>query len=156
MHMHLKKTPLPCVCGTLRRASRAVSRVYDDALAPLGLSMAQLSILRAISREPGLPLTRLAEVMVMDRTSLYRSLAPLEREGLVALVTGDKGRAKLASLTVDGEALTAQANEHWEATQVEVIGAFGAERWLELERAIVGLTRLGVDLTRKTPPSRSR
>jgi hypothetical protein len=68
MHMHQRL----CVCTTMRRATRALTRAYDEALAPFGITVQQFAILRDIQRAPSLP--RLAEGLVMDRTSLYRAL----------------------------------------------------------------------------------
>jgi hypothetical protein len=72
---------LPCACTTLRKAARAISRIYDEALAGAGINVTQLAILRAIGRagDDGAPLSRLAENLVMDNTSLYRGLGPLIR-----------------------------------------------------------------------------
>lgn len=69
----------------MRRATRALTRAYDEALAPFGITVQQFAILRDIQRAGTIPLPRLAEGLVMDRTSLYRALPPLEREGLLVL-----------------------------------------------------------------------
>jgi hypothetical protein len=35
---------LPCACTTLRKATRALSRIYDDALAAVGMNVTQLAM----------------------------------------------------------------------------------------------------------------
>jgi len=77
MHMHHDLLAGPCACTALRKAGRAVSRAYDEALAAHGMSTAQFAILRHVARGAPLALSRLAEQLVMDRTSLYRAVAPL-------------------------------------------------------------------------------
>jgi DNA-binding MarR family transcriptional regulator len=69
MHQSTLATDLPCACTTMRKATRALSRLYDDTLAPLGVTVAQFGVLKAIWRDPGLELSRLADEMVMDRTA---------------------------------------------------------------------------------------
>ena len=148
MHMHNKLTSLPCVCTTLRKASRALSRVYDEALASSGLTVAQLAVLRAIGRgsNGGEPLSRLAESLVMDRTSLYRALTPMVKSGWLLIQDGPKGRTKVVQLSKAGTRATADAAKSWDAAQGKVIGAFGVDRWAALQKAVTELTALGVKL----------
>jgi len=143
MHHTDDATGLPCACTTLRKASRAVSRVYDAALAPLGLTSVQFSILRNVQRAGEVPLSRLAERLVMDRTSLYRTLAPMQRAGWVDVAAAG-GRAKQVSLTAAGRKLAGAAASRWEAAQRTVVEAFGVERWTELQAGIDALTAVGV------------
>lgn len=130
----------------MRKATRALSRLYDDTLAPLGVTVAQFGILKAIWREPGLALSRLADDMVMDRTSLYRMLTPMTSAGWIAIASQLKGRAKTVTLTVEGDALLVRARQLWGDAQTRVVGTYGAERWQVLENAISELTRLSVGL----------
>jgi DNA-binding MarR family transcriptional regulator len=146
MHQALQSTQLPCACTALRKASRAVSRVYDAALADVGLSTPQLALLRAIQREEGRPLSRLAEEMVMDRTSLYRALTPMVRSGWVRIEDAGSGRTKLVHLTSEGRAATDGAAPHWEAAQARMVEAFGVERWRDLSRSILALAEVGAAL----------
>jgi DNA-binding MarR family transcriptional regulator len=148
MHMHPVVPPLPCACTTIRKASRALSRIYDEALAPAGLTVAQLGVLRAIGRgaKDGEPLSRLAETLVMDRTSLYRALGPMARSGWLRIKDAPKGRTKVVQLSKAGIRATARAGEYWETAQTRVIGEFGVDRWATLQKAMTDLTALGVRL----------
>jgi len=134
----------PCVCTALRKASRAVTRVYDDRLAASGLTTTQFAVLRHLARHGDLPLSRLAELLVMDRTSLYRTLAPIERQGWIAIEAEARGRAKLATLTPAGRAKTEAAAAAWEACQQEIVGTLGPAQWQALEtqlRALVDISQ---------------
>lgn len=143
MHMHHDSpaTSSACACTTLRKASRAVARVYDDALASNDMTTAQFSILRHIRRGEPLPLSRLAEQLVMDRSSLYRALAPLETRNWVSVAAGP-GKSKLASLTASGRAAVEGAEADWDAVQERIVGAMGEAKWMELERALQAVTEL--------------
>jgi DNA-binding MarR family transcriptional regulator len=117
---------VPCACTTLRKASRAVARLYERHLAEAGLSATQFAILRALERNGTCNLRPLSDELVMDRTSLYRAIAPLVRDGLVATVADrDDARARRASLTAAGRARIAEALPHWRAAQRAFIEGFG-------------------------------
>src|SRR5271163_2354199 len=150
MYMHHKRTAidLPCACTTLRKASRALSRIYDEALAAVGMNITQFAILRVIGRagDGGIPLSRLAESLVMDKTSLYRGLGPLIRSGWVVVMQAGKGRTKLVCLTNEGRRVTDAAAEPWEAAQSKVVAAFGVQRWAALHGSIADLAAVGVRL----------
>ncbi len=132
----------------MRKGARAISRLYDAALAPVGMKVGQLAILRAIGRAPseGVALSRLAEALVMDSTSLYRALAPLGRLGWVEVIAQDKGRSKRVRLTDAGREVTARAAAHWESVQTKIVDDFGVERWAAVQSAIADLTAIGVRL----------
>ena len=76
--------PTVCACAKLRRSARIVSTLYDAALEPCGLSVVQFSLLRMLQRSGPSSLTQFAEAAGYDRTTLNRTLKPLEAAGLVA------------------------------------------------------------------------
>ncbi|MDF7774684.1 MarR family winged helix-turn-helix transcriptional regulator [Sphingomonas sp. AOB5] len=139
--MHHDLPDGPCACTTLRKAARAVGRVYDEALADNGMTTAQFAILRHVSRGEPLPLSRLADSLMMDRTSLYRAIAPIEARGWVTVVAGP-GKAKLASLTPEGRVAMEGAEADWGAVQQRIVGAMGAEQWAGLQASLRTLTDL--------------
>ena len=148
MHMHHPSNPtaLACASTTLRSAARAVSRGYDAALAGDDLTVNQFAILRRISRAGELPLSRLAERLVMDRTTLYRALEPMTRAGWVSIEAAPRGRARIIRLTPDGERRMAVGTPAWEAAQTRLIDAFGVERWQALHAELRELTFLAGQL----------
>jgi len=128
-----------CACDRLRRAARATSRLYEAALAPVGLTATQFAILIAARRAGPIPLSRLAEVLVLDRTSLYRAVRPLARRGCLAVVAGRTRRERLARLTAAGQRLLDRALPRWEETQARVRGAFGPRAWKDLAGALAAV-----------------
>lgn len=129
---------MPCICTALRKASRAVTRAYDEAMEGTGVTIVQFSILRQLARHGDLPLSRLADLLVMDRTTLYRALGPIERHGWVVIGQG-KGRAKLAILSDAGRKAMADATGAWERTQAALVERFGAPQWQAMEQNLQGL-----------------
>jgi DNA-binding MarR family transcriptional regulator len=141
MHMH-HESPPACVCTTLRKAARAVTRVYDDALGESGININQFAILRHLDRQGPQPLSRLAETLVMDRTSLYRALRPLEREGWVAIADAEVGRARIVTLTEAGRIEMAAAAEAWHDAQDRMVEAIGPASWSALQASLGDLVRI--------------
>src|SRR5215469_2173957 len=76
--------PEICNCGALRQAARRVTKFYDDALAPSGLSVNQFSILARLNLVGPSTIQELARLLVMDRSTLGHLLRPLERRSLEA------------------------------------------------------------------------
>lgn len=141
MHMHHDPTSpldLSCICTALRKASRAVTRTYDEAMEGTGMTIVQFSILRQLARHGNMPLSRLAELLVMDRTTLYRALGPIDRHGWVAIGQG-AGRAKIATLSAAGRQAMADATGGWERAQRALVERFGVPRWRAMEQDLQGL-----------------
>jgi DNA-binding MarR family transcriptional regulator len=116
----------PCNCLALRQAARHLSQIYDDHLAPEGLRTTQYSILSKLNRLGPLPIGKLADTMVLERTALARALQPLERDGLVTVGAGPNGRTRKVMLTAAGEARLKAAAASWRRAQKEFETAFGA------------------------------
>lgn len=112
--------PTECLCTRLRRASRGVSKLYDDALSGVGLSVAQYSLLRHLQRLDQPSITDLADAVGLERSTLGRNLRLLEGRSLVALAGGADQRNRLVSLTIRGEKLLAEALDAWQGVQLEL------------------------------------
>jgi DNA-binding MarR family transcriptional regulator len=95
-------------------------------------------VLRAIQRHEGEPLTRMAEDLCMDRTSLYRAIEPMRRDGWVTVSSGADARTRSARFTAKGLKVLKEADSYWGQLQTAAIDRFGREKWAalvsELER----------------------
>ena len=132
----------PCHCAVLRKASRHVSQAYDLALAPGGLKTTQFSLLAAIHHGGGecLTINELAEVMVMDRSTLGHNLRPLERNDLIIIETGrDDARRRRIRLTSKGRAKLKETGRLWVKMQARFESAFGAKATANLRDALLTL-----------------
>jgi DNA-binding MarR family transcriptional regulator len=117
----------PCNNLALRQAARHVSQIYDRHMAEAGLRGSQYSILSKLSRLGALPIGKLAEVMVLERTALGRALGPLERDKLVIVGPGADGRSRSVKLTPAGAARLKDAAVHWRKAQKVFESQFGSE-----------------------------
>jgi DNA-binding MarR family transcriptional regulator len=130
---------LPCACTTIKKLSRILARSYDDALAGAGINITQFAVMRCIARRTGEPLSRVAEEMEMDRTSLYRAISPMIRDGWLEMAAGTDARSRSAKVTRRGSQLLARAAVPWNNIQERLVGHFGKDAW----KALVGeLNRL--------------
>lgn len=121
-----------CVGLNLRRTDRLVSQVFDAALRPVGLKGTQFGLLVAIRAMQPVPLSRLAERIGLDRTTLTRNLALLERAGLVSTSRGSDQRERILDLTAHGTSVLGGAYPIWKATQARIEERMGARAALSL------------------------
>jgi DNA-binding MarR family transcriptional regulator len=131
-----------CVNFNLRKADRAVSQVYDKAIASSGLKGTQFTLLNAVSLTDGASISSLAHAMVMDRTTLTRNLAPLERDGLIEIVAGTDRRTRSVAITSSGRTLLNETLPLWHAEHRRLksdLGAAATSRLIEQLQIVVGI-----------------
>jgi DNA-binding MarR family transcriptional regulator len=121
-----------CYATALRKASRHLTSMYDEALAPSGLRSTQYAILGELTGDEPVTINELARVLVMDRSGLGHSLRPLQRDGLIRLDKGPTDRRSVhVVLTEEGRRRFDQAAVLWRSAQdrvVEVLGALEADQ----------------------------
>jgi len=131
-----------CNAGAIRRAGRRVGHFYDTVLVPTGLSLCQYGILSALNRRgPALPsVQELAEEQVLDRSTLGQNLRPLERDGLVSLLTDPRDRrVRLIALTKQGLAKYTEANRYWKIAQERFEAVFGKDEAEKMRSALLSI-----------------
>jgi DNA-binding MarR family transcriptional regulator len=141
----LREVARTCACANLRKAARAATQVFDEALAPSGLRVTQFTLLVTSRLMGESTINELAERMAMDRTTLSRNLKPLVRSGLLEVRPGEDGRTRLVRLTPAGEQALEEAYPLWQQAQQETVSALGEERY----EALLGDVARTVSLTAK-------
>jgi len=121
-----------CACLKVRTASRAVTRLYDDAFRPVGLRATQLTVLIAVALGEAVSIASLSRLLGMDRSTLTRNLRPLEEKGLVALGPEGHHRSRTLSATAKGEQLVRKALPIWEKTQQKIREELTKPHWTNL------------------------
>jgi DNA-binding MarR family transcriptional regulator len=109
-----------------------VTRIYDDALADVGLNAAQFSLLRYLQRLGQPSISALAEAMGLDRSTLGRNLRVVEGRGLLQLGGGADQRSRQVALTAAGVRVLEQGAPLWERAQQELALRLGADKRAEL------------------------
>lgn len=116
-----------------------MSSLYDAALAPLGINIAQFSLLKRIDHAEPISLTELARLIDLDRSTVGRNVRVLERLGLVETRTGEDQRESAAALTAEGRDVFRRAAPLWDACQSEIearIGAAGLDALKRIARVL--------------------
>jgi DNA-binding MarR family transcriptional regulator len=127
-----------CNCLALRQGARHVTQFYDQLLAEAGLRATQFSILTKLRRLGPLSINALAKELVMDRTTLGRNILPLQREGLIAIVSGRTDRrSKELQLKGAGLARLRRAVKGWAEAQVRFEAGLGDQRSAELRNLLL-------------------
>jgi DNA-binding MarR family transcriptional regulator len=135
---------LPCLCANLRRAARALTHTYEEALRPVGLRGPQFTILQTLSITGEITQGRMAQILAMDSTTLTRTLAIMERQGWIARRPGDDRREWRIQLSKAGKKNFERALPHWEKAQALVRKQLGEHRWGEAMKLSNDVTRAAV------------
>ena len=121
-----------CTCGELRKAARAITILYDDAIKSSGLLSTQFGVLEVICNSDSTRISNLAEKQGMDRTTLTRNLAVLERQGFIKISSGKDHRTRNVTATQKGRSAIAKAIPLWNEVQRELKQQMGENSWCEL------------------------
>ncbi len=122
------------MCSNIRRASRALTQLYGQALRPLGLNATQFTILQALSLTGEISQSRLGELLVLDSTTLTRTLAIMVRDRWITERRGQDRRERLISLTKAGKSKFERAYGAWEQVQSRLRRRLGDETWKDILR----------------------
>jgi len=120
---------LDCLCASFRRASRALTQHYEEALRPLGLRATQFTVLQVLCLAKDITQGRLGQILAMDSTTLTRTLEIMSRRGWIEKVPGKDRRERRIRLRRAGEDLYRRALPRWEEVQSRLRGRLGAEQW---------------------------
>jgi len=123
---------LDCLCASFRRASRALTQHYDEALRPLGLTPTQFTILQALSLTGTVHQGKLGEILAMDSTTLTRTLDIMARHGWVEKLQGSDRRERQLRLIRPGHAQLNRALPVWQKVQARLQRKLGGEPWQAL------------------------
>jgi DNA-binding MarR family transcriptional regulator len=132
---------LPCACQHLRRATRFVTRVYDQELKKAGLEVTQFGLLTALATAGELNQKRLSEGFGMDSTTLTRTLDRMRKQGWIGVKQGRDRREHLFSLTAAGKRQMAKAKPHWDLAESRLRSELGERGWKEMKETVSLVTK---------------
>lgn len=126
-----------CACFNLRKASRAVTAVYDEALAPIGLSSGQYVLLLAARFLGETTIQKFADTVWVDRSALGRNIQPLVQRKLLSVVTGADRRTRCVRLTPAGLVVLTHGLPLWREAQKRLAGNLSRQGFDDL-MAVLG------------------
>ncbi len=125
---------MECACFNLRKATRAVTKFYDDMLRPAGIRVTQFSLLVAVSMAGPVTVTQLADLSVIDRTTLTRNLEILGKQGLILVSPGEDRRTRMVAITEEGQKTLSNALPMWRKAQERIMESMGESTWRSLQQ----------------------
>jgi DNA-binding MarR family transcriptional regulator len=141
-----------CPNLNFRRTARAVTRLFDLAFQSTGIRSTQFTILVAVAKSQPCPIGTLSDILMIDSTTLTRSLSLLQKEGLLAISVRSTKRRRFVSLTAAGERALARSVPAWREAHRRFVDAVGQEYWLKFRNQLEKLAHVAVDLESAGPP----
>src|SRR5436309_13287728 len=123
---------IPCFCGRLLLASRAMSRLYNDELRHSGIEITQFSLLQLLSQLGPMTQNELGDRMAAGKTTISRNVKLLEQHGWVSVEPGEDRRSRIVSLTSAGRKQLQRTYPHWERAQARIRAAIPGPQFKEL------------------------
>src|SRR6266487_5070535 len=136
-----------CTCGTMRKAARAITLLYDNAFKSSGLLSTQFGVLHVIYNIESIRISDLADKLGMDRTTLTRNLSVLERHGFIKISQGKDHRTRIVAATQKGRSAVVKATPLWNEVQRKVRQKMGESSWHELMQNLGGFLKVSDQLT---------
>jgi len=135
-----------CASFNLRRTARAITRLFDFAFQDCGIRSTQFTILIGVAKTQPTSIGALAKLLIIDPTTLTRSLRLLEKQGWLAISKRSTKRRRFVTLTAQGKQALARSLPAWRAVQERFVQAIGPEQWTKLRCELETLAHVAADL----------
>ena len=135
-----------CVCFNSRKTARAVTQLYDAALQPSGIRTTQLALLVGVAKTEPVSIGRLGEVLIIDRTTLTRSLRLMQREKLLSISPRSVMRQRFVMLSPKGWRALKRSLPHWRKIQEAFLDTIGEDFWISMQREMERMAHAALDL----------
>ena len=106
-----------CLGYQTRKLARAVTRLYNDSLRPLGLNITEMNLLAAIAAQRSVQPAKLGQAMELEKSTLSRNSSRLVERGWVEVRDHPDGRGVLLTVTARGNEMLLRAVPVWKQAQ---------------------------------------
>jgi DNA-binding MarR family transcriptional regulator len=137
-----ESTAAACISTRVRQLSRIVTRVYDDALRPLGITASQFTLLTQLAQQDGITAVEIGHTLDIEKSTLSRNLKRLLGLGLLTMDPPAGRRGRGLHLTPKGEAAIKQAYPVWMDAQSKTVTIMGAQSRSTLDDLLVQAEKL--------------
>ena len=145
-----------CAAFTLCKTVRAVTNLYDSALQLVGVRSIQFAILVAVARSQPVSIGNLSQLLLSDRTTLTRSLALMEKDGLLSISERSTMRQRFVTLSDKGRRSLTRSAPLWRKVQERYVAAIGAGRWRRLQRELEKLSNVALRMEKSRRGAQKR
>lgn len=135
-----------CACFNFRKAARALTQLYDTALQASGIRATQFALLVGIAKCEPVAIGRLGRLLILDRTTLSRSLRLLRAHRWINISERAEMRQRFVTMSPVGWQALARSIPHWRETQRLLLDRIGDEYWRSMQNDLDRLTAVALDL----------
>ena len=123
-----------CIAMRVRRLSRIVTRTYDEALRPHGLTVAQFTLVAFVAGTGPVSPSEVGKSLDLEKSTLSRNLHLLSEQGLLRTRPSSSSVGQLIELSAKGKKTFTQAMETWENVQQRLERVVGTDLAATLDR----------------------
>lgn len=125
--MAIEKRKTSCYCINLRRLNNVVTKIYDEYLEEIKLTVNQYSLLININKLEICSVSDLAIYVGLERTTLVRTLKPIFDKGLIEDISQSNQRNRKIKITEKGKELLKEGKPLWNQAQKEMEDKIGKD-----------------------------
>ena len=122
-----ENTATSCIATRVRQLSRIVTRVYDDAMRPLGITASQFTLLTQLAARDGITAVEIGGGLDIEKSTLSRNLTRMLALGLIMMDPPAGRRGRGLHLTPKGQAVIKDAYPIWLTAQARAVGVLGPQ-----------------------------
>ncbi|MEO1610156.1 MAG: MarR family winged helix-turn-helix transcriptional regulator [Pseudomonadota bacterium] len=141
-----EQTSSGCLATRVRQLSRIVTRMYDDALRPLGITSSQFTLLTQLGQQDGITAVEIGYTLDIEKSTLSRNLKRLLVLKLIHMDPPAGRRGRGLHLTPKGQAAIKEAYPVWSEAQKRAFLMLGQDSRTTLDKLLCNVERLDVGL----------
>jgi DNA-binding MarR family transcriptional regulator len=122
-----ESTSSTCISTRIRQLSRIITRIYDDAMRPLGITASQFTLLTQLAQQDGITAVEIGHTLDIEKSTLSRNLKRLLALGMITMDPPAGRRGRGLHLTPKGEVVIQQGYPVWREAQTRTIRVMGPE-----------------------------
>src|SRR5262249_19336873 len=138
------KTSSGCIATRVRQLSRIITRVYDDAMRPLGITASQFTLLTQLAQQDGITAVEIGFTLDIEKSTLSRNLKRLLALNLIVVDPPAGRRGRGLHLTPKGQAVIKDAYPVWLSAQQRAMTVMGPESRGTLDNLLQHAEKLAV------------
>lgn len=135
-------TAQACLATRVRQLSRIITRIYDDALRPLGITSSQFTLLTQLAQQDGITAVEIGTELDIEKSTLSRNLKRLLALGHLTMDPPAGRRGRGLHLTQKGRDVIFKAYPVWRDAQSRSVGIMGPESRSTLDALLVQAEKL--------------
>ena len=137
-----EETSNGCLATRVRQLSRIVTRMYDDALRPLGITASQFTLLTQLGQQDGITAVEIGFTLDIEKSTLSRNLKRLLALELIEMDPPAGRRGRGLHLTPKGQAAIKDAYPVWSEAQKRALLLLGNNSKLTLDHLLSNAEKL--------------